>query len=104
MLLRNPVTGVRQFARVTVPTILSRFVPLGGGRFVPLEDVIAQHLHQLFSGMQIIEHSTFRVTRNEDVEVEEGDLHRRLGAGDRASCRCTPSHGARLPLRAASRS
>ena len=39
VLLRNPVTGVRQFARVKVPTILSRFVPLGGGRFVPLEDV-----------------------------------------------------------------
>ncbi|MCB0912881.1 MAG: RNA degradosome polyphosphate kinase, partial [Propionibacteriaceae bacterium] len=80
VLLRNPVTGVRQFARVKVPTILSRFVPLGGGRFVPLEDVIAQHLHQLFSGMQIIEHSTFRVTRNEDVEVEEDDAENLLFA------------------------
>ena len=80
VLLRNPVTGVRQFARVKVPTILSRFVLLGEGRFVPLEDVIARHLDQLFSGMQITGHSTFRVTRNEDVEVEEDDAENLLFA------------------------
>ncbi len=80
VLLRNPVTGARQFARVKVPTILSRFVPLGEGRFVPLEDVIAQHLGEVFSGMQIIGHSTFRVTRNEDLEVEEDDAENLLFA------------------------
>ena len=80
VLLRNPVTGARQFARVKVPTLLSRFVPLGGGRFVPLEDVIAQHLGEVFSGMQIIGHSTFRVTRNEDLEVEEDDAENLLFA------------------------
>ncbi len=42
VLLKNPITGSRQFARVKVPTILSRFIPLGGGSvLVPLEDVIA---------------------------------------------------------------
>ncbi|MEN0072079.1 MAG: RNA degradosome polyphosphate kinase, partial [Propionicimonas sp.] len=80
VLLRNPVTGARQFARVKVPTILSRFVPLGDGRFVPLEDVIARHLNEVFSGMQIIGHSTFRVTRNEDLEVEEDDAENLLFA------------------------
>jgi len=80
ILLRNPITGVRQFARVKVPTILSRFIPLGDGRFVPLEDVIARHLDQLFTGMQILGVSTFRVTRNEDVEVEEDDAENLLFA------------------------
>ena len=80
VLLKNPVTGSRQFARVKVPTILSRFIPLGGGRFVPLEDVIARHLDKVFTGMQIIGYSTFRVTRNEDVEVEEDDAENLLFA------------------------
>ncbi len=78
VLVRNPETGVRQFARVKVPTVLSRFIPLAEGRYVALEDVIARHLNQLFSGMQVVQHHTFRVTRNEDVEVEEDDAENLL--------------------------
>ncbi len=80
VLLRNPTTGARQFARVKVPTNLSRFVPLGDGRFVPLEDVIAHHLSEVFAGTQVLSYSTFRVTRNEDVEVEEDDAENLLFA------------------------
>jgi polyphosphate kinase len=80
VLVKNPATNIQQFARVKVPTILSRFLPLGDGRFVPLEEVIAEHLGQLFSGMEIVAHSTFRVTRNEDVEVEEDDAENLLFA------------------------
>src|SRR3712207_5149633 len=78
VLVRNPETGVRQFARVKVPTVLSRFIPLAEGRYVALEDVIARHLNQLFSGMQVVGHHTFRVTRNEDLEVEEDDAENLL--------------------------
>jgi polyphosphate kinase len=49
-------------------------------RFVPLEDVIAAHLDQLFTGMEVREHYTFRVTRNEDLEVEEDDAENLLTA------------------------
>ena len=49
-------------------------------RFVPLEDVIAANLDQLFTGMEVHEHTTFRVTRNEDVEVEEDDAENLLTA------------------------
>src|SRR5699024_6842790 len=49
-------------------------------RFVPLEDVIAAHLHMLFPGMEVHEHYAFRVTRNEDVEVEEDDAENLLTA------------------------
>ncbi|HSN44104.1 MAG TPA: RNA degradosome polyphosphate kinase, partial [Propionibacteriaceae bacterium] len=80
VLLKNPTTGARQFARVKVPTILSRFIKLTDNRFLPLEDVIGRHLDQLFSGMQVVAHTTFRVTRNEDVEVEEDDAENLLFA------------------------
>ncbi len=80
VLLKNPMTGARQFARVKVPTLLSRFLQLGDGRFIAIEDVIARHLDKLFSGMQVLNHSTFRVTRNEDLEVEEDDAENLLHA------------------------
>ncbi len=90
VLLVNPKTQVEHFARVKVPLLLPRFVQvqvpnsqlaqLYNARFVPLEDIIAAHLEQLFPGMQISEHFTFRVTRNEDLEVEEDDAENLLTA------------------------
>jgi polyphosphate kinase len=69
--VRNPSTGHTVFARVKVPSQLPRFVAASKARFVPLEDVIAAHLGQLFKGMEIVEHHVFRVTRNEDLDVDE---------------------------------
>jgi polyphosphate kinase len=83
VLVRNPVTGKEHFARVKVPPIFSRFVPLGNERFVPLEDVIGEHLKRLFPGMDVLEVHTFRVTRNEDLEVEEDDAENLLKALER---------------------
>jgi len=94
----NPTTGKEHFARVKVPPLLPRFIAVdakgkpsapstrtadpgrGPTSFVPLEDVIAQHLDALFPGMEVREHHTFRVTRNEDVEVEEDDAENILQA------------------------
>src|SRR5690606_40440090 len=52
----------------------------GPTSFVPIEDVIAVHLDSLFPGMEVVDHHTFRVTRNEDVEVEEDDAENSLQA------------------------
>ncbi len=72
VLVRDPHTGERRFARVKVPATLPRFVVLPDGRrFLPLEKVISAHLGQLFEGMEIVEHVPFRVTRNADLAVEE---------------------------------
>jgi len=76
--VRNPKTTRVEFARLKVPTILPRFIQLpdddsGRLRFIPLEDLISNHLEDLFPGMEILEHHEFRVTRNEDVEVEEDE-------------------------------
>ncbi len=79
-LLRDPVSGARQFARIKVPTNVDRFVTLSNGRFVALEDVISHQLHKVFTGMDLITWSTFRVTRNEDLEVEEDDAENILHA------------------------
>ncbi len=81
--IRNPDTGEEHFARVKVPPIFPRFVTLGGQRFVPLEDVMAAHLDQLFPGMEVLQSHTFRVTRNEDLEVEEDDAENLLKALER---------------------
>ena len=74
VVVRNPETNVTRFARVKVPPILPRFVVLPDGeRFVPLEQVIAHHLGDLFPGMEVMAHHPFRVTRNADLEFEEED-------------------------------
>ncbi len=71
VVVRNPANDHTVFARVKVPSQLPRFVAASQDRFVPLEDVIAAHLGQLFKGMEIVQHHVFRVTRNEDLEVDE---------------------------------
>ncbi|MFE3448377.1 RNA degradosome polyphosphate kinase [Nonomuraea sp. NPDC059194] len=71
VVVRNPSTDHTVFARVKVPSQLPRFVTASKDRFVPLEDVIAAHLGQLFKGMEILQHHAFRVTRNEDLDVDE---------------------------------
>ena len=83
VVLRNPRTATEHFARVKVPPNFPRFLPVAEQRFVPLEDVIAAHLSQLFLGMEVLQHHTFRVTRNEDVEVEEDDAENLLTAMER---------------------
>ncbi|WP_309134682.1 RNA degradosome polyphosphate kinase [Cellulomonas sp.] len=94
----NPTSGKEHFARVKVPPLLPRYIAVdAAGRpsapdsasagaesgpmsFVPVEDVIAQHLDMLFPGMEVREFHTFRITRNEDVEVEEDDAENLLKA------------------------
>ena len=80
VIVRNPKTKTEHFARVKVPPIFDRFVPLGNQRFVPLEDVIGEHLKKLFPGMDVLQSHLFRVTRNEDLEVEEDDAENLLKA------------------------
>ena len=83
VVVRNPGTGTELFARVKVPQSLPRFLQVGPERFVPLEDVIAANLSDLFPGMDILQQHSFRVTRNEDVEVEEDDAENLLKALER---------------------
>ncbi|UGQ14923.1 RNA degradosome polyphosphate kinase [Yinghuangia sp. ASG 101] len=83
VVVRNPRSGNQHFARVKVPPLLPRFVEVSPARFVPVEDVIAAHLGDLFPGMEILGHHTFRVTRNEDLEVEEDDAENLLQALER---------------------
>jgi len=84
--VRNSKTGRQEFARLKVPQMLPRVVPVGPVesmehlRFVTLEDLIANHLGDLFPGMEILEHHTFRITRNEDVEVEEDETENLIKA------------------------
>ena len=90
VLVRNPQTGKELFARVKVPDQLDRMISVDGpraanttgkeSRYIPLEVIIAEHLDTLFPGMEVVEHHVFRVTRNEDLEVEEDDAENLLQA------------------------
>ncbi|GAB2683868.1 RNA degradosome polyphosphate kinase [Thalassiella azotivora] len=92
VVVRNPTTDAEHFARVKVPPLLPRFVSIDEPetepgapterrvRFIGLEDLIAVHLDTLFPGMEVLQHHTFRVTRNEDLEVEEDDAENLLQA------------------------
>ena len=69
--VRDPETMERRFARVKVPDLLPRLVPIDDERFLPAEDLVIAHLESLFAGMIIEEAASFRVTRNADLTVEE---------------------------------
>ncbi|MFO7778709.1 MAG: RNA degradosome polyphosphate kinase [Nitriliruptoraceae bacterium] len=72
VLVAEPGSQQRHFARVKVPPVLPRFLIMPDGeRIVPLEQVIAENLDRLFPGLEVLEHHVFRVTRNADFEVEE---------------------------------
>ena len=91
VILRNPRSGKEHFARIKVPDSLPRLIQVPGRELdaadkaagcavIPIEIVIGQHLDHLFPGMDILEHHLFRVTRNEDLEVEEDDAENLLKA------------------------
>jgi polyphosphate kinase len=70
--VRDPEDGEERFARVKVPEGLPRFFAVGeGDRFVPLEQVLSHFLPSLFPGMDVLERSVFRVTRDADFEVSD---------------------------------
>ena len=69
--VRDPEDGEERFARVKVPEGMPRFFPVGENRFVPLEQVLSHFLPTLFPGMDVLERSVFRVTRDADFEVSD---------------------------------
>ena len=74
VIVKNPTTHEEFFARVKVPEILPRFIATaksGSTRFITIEELIAINLQELFPGMVIEEHYSFRVTRNQDIEIDE---------------------------------
>ncbi len=82
VLVKDPVKGKISFARVKVPAILPRLIPVKPvdpddllaptvQRFVWVEQVIAANLDRLFPGMEIVAAHPFRVTRNTDMEIQE---------------------------------
>jgi polyphosphate kinase len=79
VVVRNEQQDTEHFARVKVPPLLPRFVRIPGSnssydvKYVPLEEIIGEFLSQLFPGMTVVQHHAFRVTRNEDLDVDEDE-------------------------------
>ncbi|RMF04661.1 MAG: polyphosphate kinase 1 [Chloroflexi bacterium] len=77
IIMRHPTLGTTHFARLKVPPNHPRFLPVpdGSGRlpshFLPIEQLIAHHVDELFPGLQIESVNPFRVTRNADIRRDE---------------------------------
>ncbi len=81
VIVRDPQLNQQRFARVKVPPVLPRLIPIAEGkRYVPLEDVIALHLQALFPGMEVVDHFPFRVTRDGDLDDIDSDAEDLLAA------------------------
>ena len=90
VIVENPASGKSHFARVKIPGNLPRLVPVDDMTdeeskderygFIAMEKLIAAHLESLFPGMIIKEARSFRVTRNEDIDVEEDAAEHLLNA------------------------
>jgi polyphosphate kinase len=83
VMIADPRTEATVFARVKVPPLLPRFLAVAENRFVPIEDVIAAHLTDLFGDVEVLEHHVFRVTRIRDLEVDEDLAENLLQAMER---------------------
>ena len=79
VVLKKAGSPSEHFARVKVPPLLPRFVLIptkddnSEVRYVPLEDIIGEFITLLFPGMEVVQHHNFRVTRNEDLDVDEDE-------------------------------
>jgi len=62
---------IERFGIIRIPRVLNRFVQIGAGTYVPVEDIVAKHIDILFPGYQLVKYASFRVTRNADMEIEE---------------------------------
>lgn len=84
VMVKHPENEDKLFARIKVPPTLPRFVRVPGAssgvKFVTLEEIIGEHLGSLFEGMEVLQHHTFRVTRNEDLDVDEDEAENLLKA------------------------
>jgi polyphosphate kinase len=67
----NEDETIERFGIIRIPRVLSRFIELGSGTYVPIESLVAKRVEDLFPGYSLIKYASFRVTRNADMEIEE---------------------------------
>jgi len=70
-LIDNDDSSIERFGIIRVPRVLSRFIELDSGVYIPIESIVAQHVEDLFPGYTLIKYASFRVTRNADMEIQE---------------------------------
>jgi polyphosphate kinase len=73
IVVADPGTGEHRFARVKVPPSLPRWLAVSPGRYLPVEQVVTAHLALLFPGMEVVSCAAFRVTRDAELAIAEGE-------------------------------
>ena len=62
---------MQRYGIIRIPRVLKRFIELDHNTYVPIESVVSEHVHDLFPGFTLISYTSFRVTRNADITIEE---------------------------------
>ena len=81
-LIKDGEDSISQFVRIKIPTKnINRFIELPNEMieesnenshfFISVEDLIGNNINTLFNGMECINYSFFRVTRDADLELKE---------------------------------
>jgi polyphosphate kinase len=100
VMLRDPINGEERFARLKVPPLLPRFLKLNNSQhFIPIEEVIIAHLPALFEGMEVQSATTFRVSRDADLDVDDEEAEDLLEAIEAELIRRRFGRAVRLEVR-----
>lgn len=98
--MRDPINGEERFARLKVPPLLPRFLKLNNSQhFIPIEEVIIAHLPALFEGMEVQSATTFRVSRDADLDVDDEEAEDLLEAIEAELIRRRFGRAVRLEVR-----
>jgi polyphosphate kinase len=100
VMLRDPINSEERFARLKVPPLLPRFLKLNNSQhFIPIEEVIIAHLPALFEGMEVQSATTFRVSRDADLDVDDEEAEDLLEAIEAELIRRRFGRAVRLEVR-----
>jgi len=72
--LIHPRRGTEHFARVKLPVTRRRWIRIGqSNKYIAIEQLVAEHVPELFRGMQVKSTHLFRVTRSTELEYDNDE-------------------------------
>lgn len=60
-----------KFGMVRISRMLPRFIEVNEGIYIPIENVVGEFIGDIFEGCEVLSYTSFRITRNADMEIEE---------------------------------
>lgn len=60
-----------KYGMVRISRMLPRFIEANEGIYIPIETVVGEFIGEVFEGCDVVSYTSFRITRNADMEIEE---------------------------------